>query len=293
MSYQYDMTDNRVEVLRSFRERLAHVIGERGTGRTAFAAEAGIDRTTLSQLLSDGNRRLPRLETLLAVAGATGASLDWLLGLSGEGPARTEVRREEMSIARHELSAIDASLIGWYQSAAGTKVRYVPSSLPDLLKTNAVIRHEVARYATTRPAQKIETAGARLDMARQPGSDLECCNSVQAIEGFARGEDIWATLDPRRRLEQLDHMTDVVEELYPRVRWHLYDGRQRYAGPVTVFGLDRALLYVGQLYFVLSSREHVLALVEQFDDLVRVAVVQAPDVPRLLRRLRGELLATL
>ena len=120
------MTDRRIDVLRTFRERLAHVIDERGVGRTSFAAEAGIDRTTLSQLLSDGNRRLPRLETLLALTAATGASLDWLLGLSGEGPARTEVRREEMPIARHELSAIDASLIGWYQTAAGTKVRYVP-----------------------------------------------------------------------------------------------------------------------------------------------------------------------
>jgi hypothetical protein len=264
------MTDERVDALRTFRERLGHVIGELGAGRTAFAARVGV-------------------ETLLALSRASGASLDWLLGLSGEGPARTEVRREELPISRHELSAIDAALIGWYQAAAGTKVRYVPSSLPDLLKSPAVIRHEVARYATTRPEQKMETAAARLEMARAPGSDLECCNSVQAIEGFARGEDIWATLDARRRLEQLDRMIDLLEELYPRLRWHLYDGRQRYAGPVTVFGLDRALLYQGQLYFLLSSHEHVMALVEQFDDLVRAAVVQPADVPRLVRRLRTEL----
>jgi hypothetical protein len=199
------------------------------------------------------------------------------------------VRLEEQAISKHELSAIDESLIGWHLAAAGTKVRYVPSSLPDLLKSNAVIRHEVARYATTRPEQKMETAAARLEMARAPGSDLECCNSVQAIEGFARGEDIWATLDPRRRVEQLDHMLALTEELYPRFRWHLYDGRQRYAGAVTIFGLDRALVYLGQLYFLLSAHEHVLALVEQFDDLVRAAVVTPPDVPKLLRRLRTEL----
>lgn len=294
MSYKYDMTRiDRVDALASFRERLALVLDSGGTGRGTFAHEAGIDRTTLSQLLSPTNRRLPRVETLLAVASASGASLDWLLGLSGEGPARTEVRREEQAISRHELSAIDESVIGWYQAAAGTKVRYVPSSLPDLLKSPAVIRHEVARYATTRPEQKMETAAARLEMARAPGSDLECCNSVQAVEGFARGEDIWATLDPRRRLEQLDRMIELCEELYPRLRWHLYDGRQRYAGPVTVFGLDRALLYLGQLYFLLSSRDHVLALVDQFDDLVRVAVVQPGDVARMLKRLRAELLSSL
>ncbi len=289
MSYKYDMNETRVDVLRTFRERLALVITDLGGGRTAFAERAGIDRTTLSQLLSSSNRRLPRVETLLAVATASGSSLDWLLGLSGDGPARTEVRREEQALSRHELSAIDASLIGWYQAAAGTKVRYIASTLPDLLKSNAVIRHEVARYATTRPEQKMETAAARLEMARAPGSDLECCNSVQAIEGFARGEDIWATLDPRKRLEQLDRMLELTEELYPRFRWHLYDGRQRYAGAVTIFGLDRALIYLGQLYFQLSSHEHVVALVEHFDDLVRAAVVQPPDVPKQLRRLHTEL----
>jgi transcriptional regulator with XRE-family HTH domain len=258
----------------------------------AFAAQAGLDRTTLSQLLSASNRRLPRVETLLALARATGASVDWLLGLSGDGPVRTEVRREEMAITRTQLSEIDEALIGWYRDAGGTKVRYIPSTMPDLLKTGSVIRHEVARYNTTRPEQKIGTAAARLEMARSTGSDLECCNSLQAIEGFARGEDIWATLDPARRIEQLDQMIVLLDEVYPRFRWYLYDGRQRYAGAMTVFGLERAVLYVGQLYFVLTGREHVLALIEQFDDLVRAAVIQPPDVPRLLRRLRAELSAS-
>src|SRR5262245_34556098 len=98
------MTDDRVAVLGEFRHRLAHVIDERGLARSAFAEQAGIDRTTLSQLLSPANRRLPRVETLVAVAAATGTSIDWLLGLSGEGPARTEVRREQMSMTRFELS---------------------------------------------------------------------------------------------------------------------------------------------------------------------------------------------
>ncbi len=285
------MNDERADMLRVFRVRLEQVIGTRGRG--AFAKEAGLDRTTLSQLLSDTNRRLPRAETLVALAHATNASVDWLLGLSGEGPVRTEVRREEMAVTRTALSEVDEALIRWYQDAGASKVRYVPSTLPDLLKTSSVIRHEVARSDTTRPEQKIETAAARLEMARTTGSDLECCNSIQAIEGFARGEDIWATLDPRRRLEQLDRIIELLDEVYPRFRWYLYDGRQRYAGAMTMFGLERAVLYVGQLYFVLSGREHVLALIELFDDLVRAAVTQPPDVPKLVRRLRTELAATL
>lgn len=285
------MTEDRVDVLAAFRERLELVIGDRGRGE--FAEAAGIDRTTLSQLLSAANRRLPRVETLVALAGATNASVDWLLGLSGEGPVRTEVKLEEMAVTRRALSEVDEAFIGWYRDAIGTKVRYVPSTLPDLLKTSSVIRHEVARFETTRPEQKIETAAARLELARTPGCDLEVCNSVQAIEGFARGEDIWATLDARKRLEQLDRIIDLLDELYPRLRWYLYDGRQRYAAAMTVFGLDRAVLYVGRVYLVLSGRDHVVALIELFDDLVRAAVVQPPDVAKLVRRLRAELAASL
>jgi transcriptional regulator with XRE-family HTH domain len=275
--------------LSRFRERLALLLRESGRTQSEFARQSGVDRSTLSQLLAPQNRRLPRVETLLAVARASNASVDWLLGLSHDGPARTDIVREQLALTRDELAPIDESLIGWYREAAGNKVRYVPSSLPDLLKTGPVIRHEVARYATTRPEQKMGTAAARLALARAPGSDVECCNSIQAIEGFARGEEIWASLDRRRRAEALDHMIELTEELYPMFRWFLYDSRQRYAAPVTVFGLQRVVLYLGQMYMVLTSEEHVLAFVRQFDDLIRAATVQPPDVPRLLRRLRAEL----
>jgi len=77
--------------------------------------------------------------------------------------------------------------------------------------------------------------------------------------------------------------------LYPTFRWFLYDARQRYSSAITVFGLDRVVLYLGQMYIVLSSNSHVLAFVEQFDDLIRAATVQPPDVPAVLRRLRSEI----
>ena len=279
----------RRETLERFRERLAMLLDSGDQTHSAFARAAGFDRSTLSQLLAVDNRRLPRVETLLAIARTSGVSVDWLLGLSHDGPIRTDIVREQLALTRNELSPLDEALIGWYQVSAGTKVRYLPSTLPDLLKTPAVIRHEVARYATTRPEQKMETAAARLAMARSPGTDVECCNSIQAIEGFARGQDIWGSLEPRRRLEQLDHMIELCDELYPTFRWFLYDGRQRYAAPVTVFGLERAVLYLGQMYMVLTSEEHVLAFVQQFDDLIRAATVQPPEVPRLLRRLRTEI----
>lgn len=289
---QYHLMLGASDVLTGFRERLREVLDTAGRSQSAFAADIGIDRSTLSQLLSAQNRRLPRAETLIAISRAAGVSADWLLGLSNEGPIRADILHEVLAVSRTELSPLDEALIGWFQESIGSKVRYVPATLPDLLKTEAVIRHEVARYVTIRPEQKMDVAQAPRAVAHARGTDFECCNSIQALEGFARGSDIWRTLDKKHRIAQLDHMIDMCEDLYPGFRWFLYDGRQRYAGAVTIFGLQRAVLYLGQMYIVLNSAAHVLEFVDQFDGLIRAAVVQPPDVPDLLRNLRDEVAST-
>ena len=139
-----------------------------------------------------------------------------------------------------------------------------------------------------RPSQRIETAAARLAWTRAPETEMECCSSIQGLRGFALGEGIWSDLDRDTRLEQLDHIERLTGELYPTLRWFLFDGLQRYASPVTIFGPLRASLYVGQLYLVLTASTHVRRLCEHFDDLIRGAVVQPPDVPRFVRELRQE-----
>ena len=277
------------ELVNRFRDRLGELVADTGQSRSDFAVDAGIDRSTLSQLLSSRNRRLPRVETLAAISDATDVSVDWLLGLADGSPSRTDIVHEEFALNLDELSPVDEAFIGWHEQAAGSKIRTIPASLPDLLKTEAVIHHEVQRYTTIRPEQRIETAAAPLELARAPGSDLECCNSIQAVQGFARGADVWSSLEHRHRVAQLDRMIELCEELYPTLRWFLYDARQRYAGAVTVFGLERAVVYLGQMYLVLKNRRHVMTFVKHFDDLIRAAVVQPPDVPRLLRKLRSEI----
>ena len=118
---------------------------------------------------------------------------------------------------------------------------------------------------------------------------MEACTSVQAIAAFAWREGIWRDVPAELRDEQLDMMIERVDELYPTFRWFLFDGRQRYSAPFTIFGPKRAALYVGQMYFVFSSTEHIRALAEHFDGLIRGAVVQPTEVPAMLRELRAEL----
>jgi transcriptional regulator with XRE-family HTH domain len=278
------MMDRR-DTLETFRQRLADAIGEAGVTRTEFADAVGIDRSTLSQLLSPANRRLPRVDTLTQIARWAQVSIDWLLGLTHEGPLRADLLHEQPTIEPASWSPDDERLVGWLHEARGYKVRYVPSTLPEPLKTETVIRFEAARYRQ-QPEQKIETAAARLEWQRRPETDMECCNSLQAVEGFAAGQGVWAGLDAAERRDQLDQMAALVDELYPTFRWFLYDGRARFAAPMTIFGMQRAALYIGHLYVVLHAADHVKALVANFDDLIRAAVVQPPDVAELLRHLR-------
>lgn len=277
---------DRNDILDVFRLRLGELVAEAGGSKVALAKALQLDRTTLTQLLSKSNRRLPRTETLVTVARHAHVSVDWLLGLRHDGPGRTEVLTPQPAIERDVVAPDDERLIGWLMDARGTKIRYVPTTLPDLMKTDDVIRFELAATRVHVAEHGIDTAAARLRWQRRPESDMECCSSVQALEGFARGEGIWSGLPAAIRREQLARIAELADELYPTFRWFLFDARTRYAAPVTVFGTRRAALYLGQMYLVFTSDEHVVAMTQHFDALIRAATVQPPHVPALCRRLQ-------
>ncbi|MEX0808640.1 MAG: helix-turn-helix transcriptional regulator [Dongiaceae bacterium] len=282
-------TADRVETVRILRERLTEVIVRSGLSRSGFAERLGIDRSTLSQVLAGSDDRLPRAETLATIARDRKVSVDWLLGLTQQGGVGTDLLTQPLEMEPGGSSPADARLTRWHNEAAGYKIRYIPSTLPDLFKTEAVIRYEYRTLTEPVSASRIEAATARLEVQRRPESDMEVCSTIQAIEGFARGEGYWSDLPVVQRREQLHHMIALMDELYPTFRWFLYDARDRYSVPITVFGPLRATIYIGQMYMVFNSTEHIRALTAHFDELIRAAKVQPPDVPPFLRRLLDEL----
>lgn len=255
--------------------------------QSAFARASGVDRSTLAQLLSDDSPRLPRAETLAAIAISCGVSVDWLLGLS-QRAQRGESLGEVLSIEPHDPIPLDDRMFRWMLEAAGSKIRTVPVSFPDLLKTPAVLRHEYLHAAGDAPAQSWEGVESRLLYLQQPETEVEACACVQALEELGRGQGIWNGLPARDRFDQLEHMAQLCHELYPSFRLFLFDRRRSYSVPFTVFGAARAALFVGGIYFVFTWTEHIRALMRRFDSLVREAVVQPPDVPAFLRRLLPE-----
>ena len=275
----------RYEMVGVFRERLNMVIQQSGRSRSAFAAEVGIDRSTLSQLLSDANDRLPRAETIAAIANKAQVSTDWLLGLSQEGQLGTDVLAPALEVEAGSASPGDARLLRWQAEALGYKIRYVPTTLPDLLRTEEVIRYEYGEYGTHVPKGRIEQTEAQLAYSRRPETDMEACSSFQSLEVFARGEGVWRNLSAKTRRAQIDWMIVLLDELYPTFRWFLYDGLKRYSAPLTIFGPKRVAIYLGNMYFVFNSTEHIRVLTRHFDELIRVAVVQPSDVIDFLKKL--------
>lgn len=280
---------DRRETVGIFRQRLEEVITRSGMSRSAFAARIGVDRSTLAQILSPANNRLPRAETLAAIAASQQVSVDWLLGLSQEGPLTADIINQPLEIAPGAHSPADARLTQWHAEAAGYKIRYVPATLPDLLKTEETIRYEYRDYVEPIPESRIEAAIARLENVRRPESDMEVCSPVQSVESFARGEGIWREFPAPARRRQLEQMIRLADELYPTFRWFFYSGTSRYSVPITIFGPRRAAIYVGHMFLVFNSTEHIRILTAHFDDLIRAAVIQPHEVVGFLRGLRAEL----
>ena len=279
---------DRRDVARAFRDRLTEALDRSGMSRIELARSVGIDRSTLSLLMSEETDRLPRADTAAAIANALQVSLDWLLGLSNEADLGADIVPETMEFAPSSSTPFDERINRWIEEAVGYKIRYVPTTIPDLAKTDAVLQHEYRDFAVKSAGQAIALSQQKLAFARLPESDMEICTPVQAITGFAHGEGMWRGLPRDDRLAQLDRLILLVEELYPTLRLYLFDGLTHYSAPYTIFGPKRVALYAGQVYRVFNTREHIRVLTRHFDDLVRAAVVTSTEAGGYLRGLRGE-----
>ena len=284
------MIDRRV-ISERFRDRLAEALDEMGLNRSQLARRVGIDRSTLSQIMGSEGGRLPRADTAAAMASELQVSLDWLMGLSQQrsGVQGAEIVEQLPEIAPGDPDSADQLLSRWHQEAKGFKIRYVPSSLPDQMKTPEVIYFETANNERDRAEDVRQRSARQLAYAQLPETDIEVCSSIQSVEAFVAGVGIWKNLDRSVRLKQLERMIGLVDELYPTFRWFLYDGRSHFSPPVTIFGPQRAVVYMGDMYFVFNTTGHIQALVHRFDGLIRAATIQPTDILALFQQWRSEL----
>ncbi len=270
-----------------FQDRLQSLIDESGMNRSSFARSISVDRSTLSQLLAPDNVRLPRADTIAAIAEVHQVSIDWLLGLTQVGSLGSTKLAESFSVDEYSTTILEHT-VQWHREASGNKVRYVPTTLPDLMKTEAVAAYENDRYGSGLVEQSVRDQMLMLLQERHPGSEMETCMSIQHLQNFAAGHGIWSRLPIKDRLEQLEQMRDLNESLYPAFRWYLYDGKETYSASFNIFGPVRAVLFLGHLYIVINSVEEIRKLINRFDELIKGAVVHPHEIRPFLQKLMAQ-----
>lgn len=270
-----------------FQDRLQQVIALSGMNRSGFASSISVDRSTLSQLLSPENVRLPRADTIASIAENHQVSIDWLLGLTQQGSLGADFMPEVFEVDDFSTSIFDRHL-EWLREASGYKIRYIPTTLPDLLKTEAVAEFEFNRYGAGKVDQSVRDNQLLLLQQRHQGSELETCVAIQQLRNFALGQDVWEGLGVAERRAQLQRMIELSKELYPGFRWYLYDGKETYSASFVVYGPLRAALFVGRLYVIVNGIDHIRKLSERFDDLIRIAIVHPHEIQLTLQALIEE-----
>ena len=268
-----------------FRHRLAEAMEFRSETQSGLARKVQVDRSTISQLLTREKTRLPNAQVVAECATALGVSGDWLLGLSDLPEQAAELLENSMQIEQAPRTPIDDQIFEWHREAAGYKIRHVPAMLPDMLKTEAMLRWEYEPHLGRTTDQAIGASRDRLDWMRGSMSDYEIAMPMFVVESFCGASGYYRGLPDHIREEQTAYLIELHEQLYPSLRIFLFDARRLWSAGLTVFGPLLGALYLGQQYLVFRDRARVRSFTNHFDGLVREAYVTARDWPSHLQAL--------
>lgn len=274
---------------RQFRARLNRALLESDLNQSSLARQIGVDRSTISQLLTDEGARLPNAHVVGACAAALGVSTDWLLSLSERPESAAELLASSLSMTEAPRALVDERIYDWHREAAGYKIRHVPAALPDMLKTRALLEWEYAPHLGRTADQAIGAAQDRLAWMHQAPSDYEIALPRFEFESFANATGYYTGLPLDTRLEQIDHFLALCDELYPRLRVYLFNAKRLYSAPVTIFGPLFCVFYAGSHYVAFRDSDRVETFTRHFDRLVREADLTARDLIDYLQNLRRTL----
>lgn len=272
-----------------FRPRLDEAITRAGLNQSALARRVGVDRSTISALLARGTR-LPNAQLVGDCAQALAVSSDWLLGLTDRSDPPDTLLDRALQTVPTGRALFDATMFGWHQSAAGYKIRHVPATLPDILKTRTVVMWEYMAALGTDADQAYAGFTAQLDLLRTTQSDFEIAMPLDGLTSFASATGYWQGIPLATRLEQIDHLIALCDELYPVLRVYLFDAHKVFSAPITVFGPHLAAIYLGQAYLAFHDRAKVAEVSQHFDWLVREAAFSARDAAGHFRTLRDQVI---
>ncbi|MEM9496458.1 MAG: helix-turn-helix transcriptional regulator [Pseudomonadota bacterium] len=269
-----------------FRDRLSEAMARKNMTKSALSRLARVDRSTIGQLLRDDLPRLPNAQLAADAAQALGVSTDWLLGLTNRPETPGDIVAAAMALSPAERMSADAQLMEWHHEAAGYKLRHVPATLPDILKTPEMLAWEYAAVRGSQDAGSLSTVSQdQFNWLASGQSDYEIAIPVHEIEACAAGTAYYKDADPGIRTAQLRVIAEHCDAMFPRLRVYLFNARTEFSAPITIFGPNLAVLYVGQCYLAFREIDRVQSLTRHFDWLVREAVVDERHVAGYIRSL--------
>jgi transcriptional regulator with XRE-family HTH domain len=267
-----------------FRTRLAKALAQQGGNQSQLARAAGVDRSTISALLAPGTR-LPNAQLAADCAAALGVSTDWLLGLTERMDPPDQLMERAVQTVPASRALFDATVFDWHVGAAGYKIRHVPATLPDILKTREVVLWEYCETLGARAEEAFASFEAQLALLRRMRSDFEIAMPLDVVASFVGASGYWQGLPLATRRAQVEHLAALCEELYPALRLYLFDAHRVFSAPITVFGPRMAVIYLGQSYLAFHDPAKVAEISQHFDWLVREAQFSARDAAGYFRGL--------
>jgi transcriptional regulator with XRE-family HTH domain len=273
---------NKRDRSRIIRERIRTAMRLAQVTQAGLAEKTGVDRSTISQVLMEDSTRVPNAHFIASTGEVLGVSADWLLGLTDRPEKPSDLLAAHVRVTEAHRSAFDEQIMQWHHEAEGYKIRHVPATLPDMLKTDAMQHWEFAHYFSKTPDQAVRATEDLVEWLQSSGSDYEISMPLHEIESCAKGEGYYHGLDWQTRLQQINHIRDIHERLFPRLRITLFDARQVYSSPLTVYGPLVGVLYVGRFYLAFRESDRIRRLAEHFDYLVRESVVDSRNLSDFL-----------
>ena len=84
-------------------------------------------------------------------------------------------------------------------------------------------------------------------------------------------------------------MAAICDELYPALRLFLFDAREVFSAPMSVFGPILSVIFVGRFFLAFRESERIKSMTTHFDWLVREAKVDARDTAAFINALADNL----
>ena len=152
-----------------------------------------------------------------------------------------------------------------------------------MFKTTKMLKWEYAPHLGSTSQQAINASNDRLIWMRSSASDYEIALPVYELDYFARAEEYYRGIPQQLRVAKIDHLVNLCDQFYPRVRIYLFDSRRLCSTPLL------SVLYVGTQYLAFRDCDRIQTFTRHFDTLVKQATVSARVLPDHLHKLRQQI----